>query len=159
QLRDAAARLATPGVLGADVRDSAGEPARGTRRRDPTLRRVLMSASGLARWQHRWPALAGIEMQAGGAPVPDVEPVDAVSGACMYVSRPLFERIGGFDEGYFLHCEDLDLCRRARDAGSTVAVVHAARVRHEQGSSSRWRPVFVSRHKHRGMWRWFMKHD
>jgi GT2 family glycosyltransferase len=94
--------------------------------------------------------------------VPDdvrTEPVEAVSGACMYLPRALFERVGGFDEGYFLHCEDLDLCRRVRDAGALVAVVHSAQVRHAQGSSSWHRPVFVSRHKHRGMWRWFVRHD
>jgi GT2 family glycosyltransferase len=159
KFREAAADRANACLLGADVRDPDGNPARGSRRRDPTLRRALMSMSGLARWQERWPALEGIEMSPR---VPDdvrTEPVEAVSGACMYLPRALFERVGGFDEGYFLHCEDLDLCRRVRDAGALVAVVHSARVRHVQGSSSRHRPVFVSRHKHRGMWRWFVRHD
>ena len=67
--------------------------------------------------------------------------------------------LGGFDEGYFLHCEDLDLCRRARDAGLAVLYVPTLSVRHEQGSSSFRRPLFVSRHKHRGMWRYFRKFD
>jgi hypothetical protein len=33
------------------------------------------------------------------------------------------------------------------------------RVLHGKGGSSRHRPVFVSRHKHRGMWRWFREFD
>src|SRR3546814_1013577 len=41
--------------------------------------------------------------------------VEAVSGALMLLPRALFDRIGGFDEGYRLHVEDLDLCRRARE--------------------------------------------
>src|SRR3546814_3365651 len=44
--------------------------------------------------------------------------VEAVSGALMLLPRALFDRIGGFDEGYRLHVEDLDLCRRAREARS-----------------------------------------
>src|SRR3546814_11373930 len=59
----------------------------------------------------------GVEMPPRVAGREAIEPVEAVSGACMYLPRALFERVGGFDEGYFLHCEDLDLCRRVRDAG------------------------------------------
>lgn len=159
RLRGVAMELAGESLLGVDVRDATGASARGNRRRDPTLRRVVTSASGLARWQSRWPALAGIEVPPGTAGDADVEPVEAISGACMYTQRALFDRLGGFDEAYFLHFEDLDLCRRARDAGATVAIVHAVRVRHMQGSSSFRRPLFVDWHKHRGMWRWFRRHD
>jgi GT2 family glycosyltransferase len=77
----------------------------------------------------------------------------------MLVPRPVFERLGGFDEAYFLHCEDLDLCRRARDAGYKVLLAGDVRVHHGKGGSSRHRPVFVSWHKHRGMWHWFRKFD
>jgi GT2 family glycosyltransferase len=89
----------------------------------------------------------------------DLETVEAVSGACMALPRSAFERLGGFDEAYFLHVEDLDLCRRVRDAGLRVAIAAAIRVVHAQGSSSRRRPVFVARHKHRGMWRYFRTFD
>jgi hypothetical protein len=71
----------------------------------------------------------------------------------------VFETLHGFDEKYFLHCEDLDLCRRVRDAGWRVLLAGDVRVMHGKGGSSRHRPVFVSYHKHRGMWRWFRKFD
>jgi GT2 family glycosyltransferase len=146
------------GLLGVDVRTPEGAPARGNRRRDPTLRRAFMAMSGLAHFESRWPSLAGVEMrEAAGAP--PVERVDAVSGACLFVPRTVFERVGGFDEAYFLHVEDLDLCRRIRDAGCAVAIANGVRVVHAQGSSSRHRPVFVAAHKRRGMWRYFTKHD
>jgi GT2 family glycosyltransferase len=58
-----------------------------------------------------------------------------------------------------LHCEDLDLCRRVRDAGREVFYAGSIRVVHGKGGSSRHRPVFVAWHKHRGMWRWFVKFD
>ena len=44
-------------------------------------------------------------------------------------------------------------------AGWRVAIAHHLRIRHMQGSSSRRRPLFVARHKHRGMWRYFRKFD
>lgn len=137
------------GLLGAVVCDAQGAPDPASHRRDPLLRRALASLSGSA----------GERVEVGG-PMPDgLVEAEAVSGALMLLPRHLFERLGGFDEGYFLHCEDLDLCRRVRDAGWRVLLAGDVRVLHGKGGSSRHRPVFVSRHKHRGMWRWFRKFD
>jgi GT2 family glycosyltransferase len=94
----------------------------------------------------------------GGMPDHLVE-AEAVSGAVMLMPRRVFEWLNGFDEKYFLHCEDLDLCRRVRDAGWRVLLAGDVRVLHGKGGSSKHRPVFVSYHKHRGMWRWFRKFD
>jgi GT2 family glycosyltransferase len=77
----------------------------------------------------------------------------------MQLPRAVFERVGGFDEGYFLHAEDLDLCRRVRALGLRVVIASTVCVEHAQGSSSRHRPLFVARHKHRGMWRYFCRFD
>ena len=88
-----------------------------------------------------------------------LQPVDAVSGALMLMPRSLFAGIGGFDEGYRLHAEDLDLCRRARQAGARVAVANDVPVLHVRGVSSRSRPLFVEWHKHRGLWRYYRKFD
>lgn len=145
------------GVIGVVVCDADGNPDPASRRRDPLLRRSLMTLSGLASRETRDPKYAGINVP---GPMPDAAvDVENVSGALMLVPRAVFERLGGFDETYFLHCEDLDLCRRARDAGYAVLLAGNVRVLHGKGGSSRHRPVFVSRHKHRGMWRWFAKFD
>lgn len=155
------AHLATDARIGAlGVRlvgdDGREEPA--ARRRDPTLRRTLMSLTGLARWESRRPSLAGVNLPVRRGDN-GLEVVDALSGAAMMVPRAAFDRVGGFDETYFLHCEDLDLCRTLRDHGYLVCYAGDVTVRHAKGGSSRHRPVFVARHKHRGMWRWFRKHD
>jgi N-acetylglucosaminyl-diphospho-decaprenol L-rhamnosyltransferase len=146
------------GILGVRILDREGREDKASRRREPNLGRALSSLSGLARFGHRWPFLSGIEMPRMLYPSAP-ESVDAVSGACMFIRREAFDAVGGFDEGYFLHCEDLDLCRRVRDAGFDVLYVPSIALVHEQGSSSHRRPLFVSGHKHRGMWRYFRKFD
>lgn len=157
RLLDAARAHPNAGVIGAVMCDADGNPDPASRRRDPLLRRALMTMSGLARRELRDPRYAGVNVP-GSMPDCAME-VENISGALMLIPRKVFEKLSGFDEGYFLHCEDLDFCRRARDAGFEVLLAGNVRVLHGKGGSSRHRPVFVSRHKHRGMWRWFTKFD
>ncbi|HET7359361.1 MAG TPA: glycosyltransferase family 2 protein [Rhodanobacteraceae bacterium] len=148
---------ANAGLVAAVICDPDGTPDAASRRRDPLLRRALNTLSGRAAREAAEPRCAGINVP---GPMPaGVEDEEAISGALMLLPKPLFDALGGFDEGYFLHCEDLDLCRRVRDAGARVLLAGDVRVRHVRSSSSLHRPVFVSRHKHRGMWRWFRKFD
>jgi N-acetylglucosaminyl-diphospho-decaprenol L-rhamnosyltransferase len=137
------------GLIGAVVCDDDGRPDPASWRRDPLLRRSLNSMFGLG----------GEKVNMEQAIPAEVIEVEAVSGALMLLTREMFQRVGGFDEDYFLHCEDLDICRRVRDIGYQVLLAGDVRVHHGKGSSSRHRPVFVSRHKHAGMWRWFRKFD
>lgn len=148
---------ADAGLVGAVVCDADGTPDPASRRRDPYLRRSLNTMTGRARREAADPRCEGIDVP---GPMPEsAVPCENVSGALLLLPRAVFERLQGFDEGYFLHCEDLDLCRRVRDLGRTVWLAGNARVRHAKGGSSAHRPVFVSWHKHRGMWRWFTKFD
>ncbi len=138
------------GIVGAVGCAADGTPDPASRRRDPLLARALATVTGGARRE-------GVNV-AGPIPRETLE-VENLSGALLLMPRAVFERLGGFDEGYFLHCEDLDLCRRARDAGYRVLLAGDVRVLHTRGGSSRRRVLFVSYHKHRGMWRWFCKFD
>jgi N-acetylglucosaminyl-diphospho-decaprenol L-rhamnosyltransferase len=61
---------------------------------------------------------------------------DWVSGACLLVLRRALEEIGGLDEGFFLYCEDIDLCKRLRDAGMDIRFVPDATAVHEGGASA-----------------------
>jgi GT2 family glycosyltransferase len=54
-----------------------------------------------------------------------------VSGAALLIDRGSFERLGGFDERYFMFYEDIDLCLRANDLGMATEIAPAWRVRHE----------------------------
>jgi N-acetylglucosaminyl-diphospho-decaprenol L-rhamnosyltransferase len=78
----------------------------------------------------------------GHHPVPSPAPgetieVEQPAGACFVVRREVWERLGGFDEGYFLWYEDVDLARRLRDEGLRNFVCGSARVHHNGGLSTR----------------------
>lgn len=137
------------GLVGAVVCDAEGRPDPASWRRDPLLRRAIKTIFGRS----------GEGVNVDEEIPAEVIEAEAVSGALMLMPRTMFNRVGGFDEEYFLHCEDLDLCRRVRDMNFQVLLAGDVRVLHGKGVSSNHRPVFVSRSKHRGMWRWFRKHD
>jgi GT2 family glycosyltransferase len=148
---DHKAALAAPCVL-----DQGGAVQRGTLRRFPDPWKSLMTVSGLWRWGRKFPRLRGIEGLEHGVPLENTA-AEAVSGACMLVRREEFLRIGGLDEGYALHCEDLDLMYRLRQQGLHCLLVPAARATHLKGVSSRSRPFWVHWQKHRSMQRFFLK--
>lgn len=137
-------------LIGADLVDDHGVRDGAARRHDPDFAAMLSGALGAK----STPKL--------DVPIDDsraLQPVQAISGALMLMPRALFVRLGGFDEGYRLHAEDLDLCRRVRESGALVAVANHVRVLHVRGVSSRSRPLFVEWHKHRGLWRYFHKFE
>lgn len=81
--------------------------------------------------------------------------VDWVSGSALLVRRDVFDSLGGFCNGFWMYSEDVDLCRRARDAGHAVVLVGGATLVHAHGGTSRKDPataaltrseVVVSRH-------------
>ena len=144
-LRGHAASLVNA-LVGADLVGEDGVRDAAARRRDPDFAAMLRDPSQ---------ARLGVEVD----PAQALQPVDAVSGALMLLPRALFERVGGFDEGYRLHAEDLDLCRRVREVGATIGCANDVRVVHVRGVSSRSRPLFVEWHKHRGLWRYYRKFD
>lgn len=135
-----------PALLGADLIDEDGRRDDAARRRDPDFAAMLRNPAR---------SRLGVAREA----LQPLQQVDAVSGALMLLPRALFNSIGGFDEGYRLHAEDLDLCRRARAAGAVVACANDVGVVHVRGVSSRRRPLFVEWHKHRGLWRYFRKFE
>lgn len=141
------------GLLGAQLLDTNGAPQAASRRQTPRPAHAIRVAMGLARPE---PAPPFAQLTAL-ADAPEI--VEATSGALMLLPRRLFEQLGGFDEGYVLHCEDLDLCRRVLAAGCEVAIAPQVRVPHHKGTSSRRRPVWVEWQKHRGMLRYFRKFD
>ena len=79
--------------------------------------------------------------------------VDWVSGSCFLIRRACWDAIAGFDEGYFMYAEDVDLCWRARQAGWEVAYEPAAVAVHVQGVSTDQRPYRMIAEHHRALLR------
>lgn len=62
--------------------------------------------------------------------------VDSVVGAFMFIRKEVFDKIGFFDEDYFLYAEDIDLCYRAKRAGFKVMYIPEIKAIHLKGISS-----------------------
>lgn len=62
--------------------------------------------------------------------------VEVVSGACMLLSRKVFERVGTFSEFYFMYAEDVDLCYKANRQGFVNYYIGDASIVHHGGKSS-----------------------
>lgn len=65
------------------------------------------------------------------------QPIDWAQGSALCIRRELIEKIGGFDEAFFMYFEDTDLCRRAWMSGSRVMYTPVARVTHYHHRESR----------------------
>jgi N-acetylglucosaminyl-diphospho-decaprenol L-rhamnosyltransferase len=84
--------------------------------------------------------------------------VDWVMGAAMLIRRSPFDRVGGFDERYFLYWEDADLCRRLRAIGFSTRYVPRAIVRHPGGASASTRSALATRAFHASAYRYYATH-
>lgn len=150
--REPNAGVAAPRLLYPDLTDQ------GTARSFPTAAAALFGRRSLMTkvfpgnpWSRRY--LSG---RARG----DAEPfvVDWVSGAAMMVRRDAIDRVGGLDEGFFMHWEDADWCHRIKDAGLTVHCVPVSRIVHHEGGSRRGWPPRQLRAFHAGAYRYYVKH-
>jgi N-acetylglucosaminyl-diphospho-decaprenol L-rhamnosyltransferase len=84
--------------------------------------------------------------------------VDWVDGAALMARREAVEQVGLLDEGFFMYSEELDWCRRFRQAGWRVVYLPAAQIVHHRGKSSD--QVVAARHIHfqTSKVRYFRKH-
>jgi GT2 family glycosyltransferase len=87
-----------------------------------------------------------------------VRDVDWVSGAALLIRRDALERTGGFDESFYMYCEDVDLCYRVHEAGWRVVYYPGAQIRHIIGRSSDRVPTRMTYHFHESMYRFYRKH-
>lgn len=135
-LADRSAGVAAPLVLGSDggIEDSA--------RRFPSPLRILCKVFGGCR---------------GGDYAVGEEPIhpDWAGGMFLLFPRALFERLGGFDERYFLYYEDVDICARLTLLGRRVVLCPRVRVVHHARRSSH-RDIRYLRWHLKSMMRFFL---
>ena len=75
------------------------------------------------------------ELEADMGQYNDVKEVFWATGACMFIKKEVFRELNGFDEDYFAHQEEIDLCWRAKNKGYKVFYVGASEVYHLGGST------------------------
>ncbi len=92
-------------------------------------------------------------------------PVDHPLGAALMVRGGTLAQVGGFDERYFMYCEEIDLCRRIKKSGWEIYCVPGAEIVHLVGQSTQqfrdtmfvalWRSRFLMFEAHEGAaFRW-----
>ena len=146
------------GMVGGLLTDAGGKEQGGARRSIPTPWRSFVRGFGLGRLSWLAPRWFS-DFYLHNEPLPaEAVDVEAVSGALTMVGREAFDEAGPWDEGFFLHCEDLDLCLRFRQAGWRILFVPDAPAVHHRGMCGRARPLAVEWHKHQGMIRFYRKH-
>ena len=152
RLADCGMTMKAPWIVGGLLRDVHGQEQRGARRRELTPLSAFLSFSGL----HKLPGVESIHMD--NEPVPSSpEDVAVVSGAFMMMCQNTFDQIDGFDEDFFLHVEDIDVCRRTRESGGKVVFHPKATVMH-YGSTSKVRRQKVEWEKLKGFIHYFNKY-
>ena len=149
-----ASKLGDDWLLGCRLTDAAGSEQRATRRALLTPRTALVEALRL----DIFAPFRRCRLNLHREPLPDrTVRVPVISGACMMLPTSTYRSMGGMDEGYFLHVDDLDFCLRLHRAEIPVYfATHVTAVHH--GGTSRANPVKVEWYKTRGFLRYFRRH-
>ncbi|PJF35751.1 MAG: glycosyltransferase family 2 protein [Candidatus Thermofonsia Clade 1 bacterium] len=120
------------GILGAHTLNSDGTH-QSSRRRFPTLLTALFESTWLQPYAPR-----GVleRFYAYDIADTDIAAVDWVQGSALLLRRAVYEQIGGLDEGYVMFSEEVDFCKRAKQAGWQVIYHGGAYIVHHGGKST-----------------------
>ena len=152
----AAAAGDAPWVVGGRLLNPDGTEQAGARRGPLTPWTALVEMARLYRLAPRHPYFRRFNNHREACPGRTV-PMPVISGACMLMPRAGYEAVGGMDEGFFLHVEDVDFCLRFRAMGGRVLYAPSAEIVHVK-SSSRISPLRVERWKSHSLTRYFRRH-
>lgn len=145
------------GTVGCRILNEDGSLQWACRRSFPTIVSAVSKTIGLAALFPKNKTLASYNMTY--ADPDEVTEVDAISGSFFCMRRDLYEKLGGFDEDFFMYGEDLDLCFRAKVAGCKNYYTPSTNILHFKGQSCRTRRwdsyldfykamlIFVRKHK------------
>ena len=145
------------GIIGCLVKNPDGSEQRATRRRLPSLWRTIKTVSKIENFASYCSCFAGVNLNHQNMPTQTIQ-VESISGAIIVMKDDVFNQIGGFDEKFTLHFEDLDLFKRTSDAGFKLLFNPLVTVVHHQGTSSLTNPD-VKKLKKKGLIRYFKKHE
>jgi GT2 family glycosyltransferase/O-antigen ligase len=149
-------KLERPWLMGAKLVGPDGVEQQGSRRSALTPWRAFVEATKIYRIAPRHRSFRRFNLHGEPCPEKLVE-TPVISGACFFLHADDYAEIGGMDERYFLHVEDVDFCLRFTKAGGRVYFNPHVSVEHFK-SSSRANPSRVDRRKTQSMIRYFNTH-
>lgn len=120
----------------------------------PSLRTGIGHALLAPLWpNNRWSRAYRLDESHGDR----ARPAGWLSGACILIRAEVFAELGGFDEGYFMYFEDVDLGYRLERAGRRSDYVPQARVLHTGGESTKTDSAAMLRAHHDSAYRFLAK--
>lgn len=140
-------------LIGGRLVDEEGVEQAGSRRRELTPHSALIEFLALYRLRK---GLKRFNLHQEKLPDQTI-PVPTISGACMLLSKAGYDAIDGMDEGYFLHVEDVDFCRRFHRNGGQILFCPHVDILHEGGSSD-IKKRKVEKYKAQSLIRYFRTH-
>lgn len=149
-------KLDRPWMQGAKLVGPDGEEQQGSRRAVLTPWRAFVEASKLYRLAPQHPYFQRFNLHTEDCPQ-DVAPTPTISGACIFLPRADYAMVGGMDERYFMHVEDVDFCLRFAKAGGGIYFNPHVSIQHYK-SSSRANPIRIEARKTAGAVRYFNTH-
>lgn len=133
-------------IMGGLIKNHDGIEQRGARRNELTLKNAIFAFMGIKD-----------EFNLDKTPMPnEITPVANISGAFFAIHRSDFKSLKGFDEKFFLHVEDIDICTRFKKAGGEVVFNPNAQAFHI-GGTSKVLKIRVEYYKFMGFGRFFIK--
>ncbi len=122
------------GIVGAHTFNSDRVSTQSTRRHFPTPALAFFESTLLQ--PHAPKSMLDRYYVNDGAPEATTREVDWVQGSALLARREVYTQIGGLDEGYVMYSEELDWCKRAKDAGWRVVYLGDAHIVHHGGAST-----------------------
>jgi N-acetylglucosaminyl-diphospho-decaprenol L-rhamnosyltransferase len=144
--------LVAPQVVNSD-----GSFQEGSVRRDPTLASQIII---LLKLQHAIAKNQILQHYYATDFKPETEQqIEQAMGAALFIRKSVLDKVGAFDEGFFLWFEEVDLCKRFRNAGEQIWYVPQARIMHHGGMSfAQELPLAKQRLYNRSALHYFSKH-
>jgi GT2 family glycosyltransferase len=144
------------GMAGVMVCNPDGSEQAGARRSVPSPWRSVIRILHLNKLFPNHPRFKSFVLTEEPLPNEPIE-LEGISGAYMFVRQTALAQVGGLDEGYFLHCEDLDWFMRFREQNWKILFIPHIKVTHIKGACSDKQPMTVLWYKHKGMVRFYRK--
>lgn len=96
---------------------------------------VIWFGGGSIDWNHLSAFHRGVDELDKGQ-FATIQDMDFATGCCMFIDREVLEKVGGFDERYFLYLEDVDLSLRIRENGYSLLLCPESKIWHENAGAS-----------------------